>query len=165
MNPATAAALSGGEPTMPGAPGAAAERPMPSQAAMSQAINALAAMPTSQTTAAVAQLASTNPNAAMPHRALPPPSDIPRGASASLSRGSMRALALNGPKTTAPMDAKSAATAAALETAEKATPSAPVAQNDWMIDAMQNAMNKYQASARLQSADANAAASSIAVSR
>jgi hypothetical protein len=132
------------------------ERPMPSDAAKAQAINALAAMPTSQTTAAVAELARAEPRATTSRHMAPPASDIPRGAGASLSRKATSAYAnsMTNAKPTkaeavAAADAHNANTIAALER------STTDAQNDWMLDAMQRAMVKYEATAKLRTAANN----------
>jgi hypothetical protein len=136
---------------------AAAERPMPSEAAKAQAINALAAMPTSQTTAAVAELARTDARPAPRHHMAPPAGDIPRGAAASLSRKATSAYA-NSMSNTKPTKAEVVAAADAhnanaVATLERSTTDA---QNDWMLDAMQRAMAKYEASAKLQTANGQA---------
>jgi hypothetical protein len=129
------------------------ERPMPSEAAKAQAINALAAMPTSQTTAAVAELARSEPRTQPRHHMAPPAGDIPRGAAASLSRRAMSAYATSmanakptKAETDAAADAHNAQAIAALER------SPGEAQNDWMLEAMQRAMVKYEASAKLRAA-------------
>jgi hypothetical protein len=137
----------------PVAVASAAERPMPSEAAKAQAINALAAMPTSQTTAAVAELARSDPRPAPRHHMAPPAGDIPRGAAASLSRKATSAYANSMPNTkptkaevAAAADSHNANAVAALDR------STTDAQSDWMLDAMQRAMAKYEATAKLRTA-------------
>jgi hypothetical protein len=129
------------------------ERPMPSEAAKAQAINALAAMPTSQTTAAVAELARSEPRTQPRHHMAPPAGDIPRGAAASLSRRAMSAYATsmaNAKPTKA--EAVAAADAHNADAIAKLERSTGEAQNDWMLEAMQRAMAKYEASAKLRAA-------------
>jgi hypothetical protein len=129
------------------------ERPMPSEAAKAQAINALAAMPTSQTTAAVAELARSETRTQPRHHMAPPAGDIPRGAAASLSRRAMSAYATsmaNAKPTKA--EAVAAADAHNADAIAKLERSTGEAQNDWMLEAMQRAMAKYEASAKLRAA-------------
>ena len=151
------------------------DRPMPSEAAKAQAINALAAMPTSQTTAAVAQLAQADSkgDARTTSRShmVPPAGDIPKGAGASLSRRQTSAYATsmgtNKPtqaEVSAAADAHNANAIAALEGGTSN------AQNDWMLNAMQSAMAKYESTAKLRTAangdaQTNAAGAGIAVTR
>lgn len=148
-----------------------AERPMPSDAAKAQAINALAAMPTSQTTAAVAELARTDARTTSRSHMVPPAGDIPKGAGASLSRKATSAYATSmgtakptKAEVVAAADAHNANTTAALER------SATDAQNDWMLGAMQSAMAKYEATAKLRTAangetQNNAPGAGIAITR
>jgi hypothetical protein len=126
---------------------------MPSEAAKAQAINALAAMPTSQTTAAVAELARSETRTQPRHHMAPPAGDIPRGAAASLSRRAMSAYATsmaNAKPTKA--EAVAAADAHNADAIAKLERSTGEAQNDWMLEAMQRAMAKYEASAKLRAA-------------
>ena len=149
-----------------------AERPMPSDAAKAQAINALAAMPTSQTTAAVAELSRTDSRTTSRSHMMAPAGDIPKGAGASLSRKATSAYATS-MGTAKPTQAEVSAAADAhnantMATLERSTGDA---QNDWMLGAMQSAMAKYEATAKLRSAanseaqGNNAAGAGIAVTR
>ena len=133
-------------------------RPMPSQAASAQAINALAQMPTSQTTAAIAELASNDPHQTTRRHMTPPAGDIPRGAGPTLTRSATRAYAASMAKA-APATEPESATALA-----EVSRSTAAAQNDWIVNAMQDAMAKYEAGARLRSANVDSA-SSVSVSR
>lgn len=133
-------------------------RPMPSQAASAQAINALAQMPTSQTTAAIAELASNDPHPTPRRHMAPPAGDIPRGAGPTLTRSATRAYAASMAKATPAIEADSATAVAEVSRSTAA------AQNDWIVNAMQDAMAKYEAGARLRSANIDSAPS-VSVSR
>jgi hypothetical protein len=165
-------------PAAPKATNIDVERPMPSDAAKAQAINALAAMPTSQTTAAVAELAQSGPRNTPRHHMALLPSDIPRGASASLSRGATKAYANSMAKRRTPeqiasaqaaearaqaiMAANAQSTALGASTANNVEKTTARAQNDWMLESMQRAMAKYEASMKLRNA-ANDQTSNLAV--
>jgi len=167
-----------GRPAAPKATNIDVERPMPSDAAKAQAINALAAMPTSQTTAAVAELAQSGARNTPRHHMALLPSDIPRGASASLSRGATKAYANSMAKRRTPeqiasaqaaearaqaiMAANAQGTALGAPTANDVEKTTARAQNDWMLESMQRAMAKYEASMKLRTA-ANDQTNSLAV--